>query len=128
MKLDNYKCDGQINIYDWLKATQPKECNFSGHTCNKKELWKVAHTLDDIECPETCCRNCDVKMCGARCNGSEEPEKIYELDLKGFCDDPYCPKCGYEFVTWSDKSEVDCKRCPKCNIRIDWTRYHRVND
>ena len=72
--LKNYECEGQMNIYDWLKATQPKECNFSGHTCNKKELWKVAHTLDDIECPETCCRNCKVKMCGARCNGSEEPK------------------------------------------------------
>ena len=38
--LENYECEGQMDIYDWLKATQPKECNFSGHTCNKKELWK----------------------------------------------------------------------------------------
>ena len=55
-------------------------CEFSGHTCNKSELWRVADTLDDIECPHTCCRQCKVTLCGARCNGSEEPK----------------PKCGLE--------------------------------
>lgn len=98
--LQSYECDGQLDIFDWLKATQPKECNFSGHTCNKKELWKVAHTLDDIECPETCCRNCKVKMCGARCNGSEEPkEEITDEYIKEH------PTCFYVFGYYLNKEE-----------------------
>ena len=68
--------EGQISIFDYL-AEKNKVCQFSQHTCNKTELWKVAHTFDDFTCPETCCRNCDIRCCGARCNGSEEPkEKI----------------------------------------------------
>lgn len=98
--LQSYECDGQLDIFDWLKATQPKECNFSGHTCNKKELWKVAHTLDDIECPETCCRNCKVKMCGARCNGSEEPkEEITDEYIKEN------PTCFYVFGHYLDRED-----------------------
>ena len=50
-------------------------CKHSGHTCNKEELWKVANTLDGITCNRVCCRQCDVRLCGARCNGSEEPLK-----------------------------------------------------
>lgn len=149
-----------------------KVCTFSGHTCNKSELWKVADTLDELQCPHVCCRKCNTKACGARCNGSEEPkdtvtmfgeewhllsekpegitqydelrilgpyksvygerwsncpaklcdgeivaydvpwdipkpdwkywrlkEKVYPLDIKGICDDPYCPQCGYPFET-----------------------------
>lgn len=72
-KLDNYKCDGQISVFDYLE-TLP--CAFSGHTCNKKELWKVADTLDDLMCPHVCCRQCNTICCGARCNGSEEPERL----------------------------------------------------
>lgn len=54
---------------------KPNVCKFSEHTCNKEELWKVAESFDDIECPKVCCRNCKVKCCGARCNGSEEPKE-----------------------------------------------------
>lgn len=53
-----------------------KTCQYSKHSCNKEELWKVAETLDDINCPHTCCRMCKTRSCGARCNGSEEPEKL----------------------------------------------------
>lgn len=56
------------------KAAAPA-CSHSGHTCNKKELWKVADTLDEIMCPHVCCRRCGVRLCGARCNGAEEPKK-----------------------------------------------------
>ena len=48
-------------------------CTFSSHTCNKEELFKVADALDETACPHVCCRSCATKMCGARCNGSEEP-------------------------------------------------------
>lgn len=47
-------------------------CKHSGHSCNKEELWKVAAESDPF-CPRVCCRFCNTKMCGARCNGSEEP-------------------------------------------------------
>lgn len=57
-----------------------------------------------------------------------ETEKVFELDIRGLCDDPYCPKCGYEFWTEGKRSEVDCERCPNCHIRVNWTRWHRVND
>lgn len=109
-------------------------CKHSKHTCNKKELWKVADTLDDIQCPHVCCRKCNTRNCGARCNGSEEPkpleEKVYPLDIKGICDDPYCPQCGYAFETIKTckNYEVDCERCPECHVKVDWTLWHRIND
>ena len=84
--------EGQLNIFDYLKSLETV-CTFSGHTCNRKELWKVAESLDEIMCPHVCCRSCAIRMCGARCNGSEEPEKIYTLDIRGICDDAYCPHC-----------------------------------
>ena len=67
--------DGQINIFEYLKELEPSCCSYSGHKCNKKELWKVADTLDIILCPHVCCRKCAVRSCGARCNGSEEPQR-----------------------------------------------------
>ena len=119
------------------KVQEPKEapiCKHSKHTCNKKELWKVADTLDEMQCPHVCCRMCNTRNCGARCNGSEEPkpleEKVYPLDIKGICDDPYCPQCGYAFETIKTckNYEVDCERCPECHVKVDWTLWHRIND
>ena len=120
-KLAHYECEGQMSIFDILKP----ECSFSGHTCNKENLWEVAHTLDNIACPEICCRQCKVPLCGARCNGSEEPEHIRRVEIKGLCDDAYCPECNYEF--WETK-EMDCERCPVCGTRVDWTPWHMAND
>ena len=70
--MTKYECEGQLSIFDFIKP----ECSFSGHTCNKQNLWEVAHTLDDIHCPETCCRQCNIRLCGARCNGSEDPPAL----------------------------------------------------
>ena len=98
-------------------------CNFSGHTCNKQNLWEVAHTLDNIHCPETCCRQCNVRLCGARCNGSEEPKHIPPIDrylrygphtlveevreeAKSWLDQNGVP----DFVTW-DKNSLPCQNC-----------------
>lgn len=55
-------------------------------------------------------------------------EPIFSVDIKGICDDPFCPKCGYEFWTCTNRSEIDCERCPSCGIRVDWSRWHFVND
>lgn len=128
-KLDHYECDGQLSIFDFIKPV----CNYSGHTCNKAELWKVADTLDDLMCPHVCCRKCNTKMCGARCNGSQEPEPfmnepVYELDIRGFMDDPYCPQCDYAFITYGANNETDCERCPRCHVKVDWGRWHFIND
>lgn len=50
-------------------------CEHSKHVCNKQEIWAVADSLSDKDkCPHVCCRACTVKGCGARCNGSSEPE------------------------------------------------------
>ena len=56
---------GQIDLFDYLKELETI-CKHSGHKCNKKELWRVADTLDELMCPHVCCRNCATKMCGAR--------------------------------------------------------------
>lgn len=50
-------------------------CKHSEHECNKEELWKVADSLDETQCPHVCCRQCNTRECGARCNGSTEPKK-----------------------------------------------------
>ena len=51
---DNYECDGQMSIEDWL----------------------------------------------------EDREKVRDLDIKGLCDDPYCPECGYLFTTYGSHNEA----------------------
>ena len=75
--------DGQSNILDFLPLPGSR-CVSSGHICNKWETWKVAR-MDGMNCPQVCCRQCD-QMCGARCNGSEQPRLIKptkeELDAK----------------------------------------------
>lgn len=54
------------------KADKEKPiCKFSGHSCNKKELWNVAQSLDNVFCPHVCCRKCSDRQCGARCNGAD---------------------------------------------------------
>ncbi len=67
-------------------------CKHSGHTCNKEELWKVANTLDGITCNRVCCRQCDVRLCGARCNGSEEP--LQPLLNRTECDHDHKAMCN----------------------------------
>lgn len=119
--------EGQISIFEYLEEKN-KVCQFSQHTCNKKNLWEIADTLDELQCPHVCCRKCNTRHCGARCNGSEEPQKVYPLDIRGLCDDPYCPKCDYAFITYGSQKEIDCDCCPKCGIKVDWTHWHRMND
>ena len=47
------------------------------------------------------------------------------VDIRGICDDAYCPSCGTEL---DERKYMDCQRCPWCGTRIDWTRWHRIND
>ena len=41
--------------------------------------------------------------------------------------------CGYEFRLFEDnrynlKSEIDIDRCPRCKCKLDWSRWHRINE
>ncbi len=72
--------EGQMHILDFLELPTSKPatksiCQYSGHACNKIELWKAADSLDNAECPHVCCRMCPSRLCGARCNGSTEPRR-----------------------------------------------------
>lgn len=73
-------CDGFKQTID--ARPEKSICQFSQHECNREELWKVADTLDALECPHVCCRKCNVVCCGARCNGSEEPSANIEEVMK----------------------------------------------
>lgn len=53
-----------------------------------------------------------------------DPTKVYECEIKGLCDDAYCPECGYGFLD----NEVDRPECPNCGTRVSWGKYHRIND
>lgn len=136
---------------------KPKEniCKYSKHSCNKEELWKIAATFDELQCPQVCCRACNIRLCGARCNGSEEPKvqqaectkaneceaygfgcggtvepcrfggpykwSAVEVDIRGICDDGYCPKCG---ISLDDL----IPECPDCHTKLDWTRWKKLNE
>lgn len=95
--LKNYECEGQITIFDWLKE-KDKICDFSGHSCNKTELWKIANTLDELQCPHVCCRKCNTQLCGARCNGSEEPKPSEDDYIREN------PTCFYVFGHYLDRA------------------------
>jgi len=51
--------------------------------------------------------------------------KPIPVDIMGLCDDAYCPKCGYGFM---DPEENDLPACPVCGCKVDWARWHRIND
>ena len=60
--------------------------------------------------------------------GLPQEHHVYPLDIRGLCDDPYCPQCGSGFWTEGSRSQVDCERCPECHVKVDWTPWHRCND
>ena len=63
-------------------------------------------------------------------SGIHQDSIVYALDIRGICDDPYCPQCGYPFETTRScaRYEVDCERCPVCHVRVDWASWHQRND
>lgn len=50
--------------------------------------------------------------------------KPLPVEIKGLCDDAYCPVCG---VRLDDLKIKDCERCPECQAKIDWAPWHRCN-
>lgn len=127
-------CDGfrQTII---AKPTRPI-CEFSKHECNKQAIWEIADTLDDKDkCPHVCCRKCDIKYCGARCNGSPEPSINYpELtqadEFIPFIIDglkKYCEKWNYD---WIEKiiEKPTIKTFTSTVCRITNTHYFELHD
>ena len=51
--------------------------------------------------------------------------KRISVDIVGICDDAVCPICGHEFLY---PQENDLEICPGCGQRMDWTRWHYIND
>lgn len=70
---ENYECDGQISMFDYLK----------------------------------------------------ELDRVYPVEIKGLCNDAYCPKCNYALMPFK---ENDLERCPHCGTKLDWQPWHRMND
>ena len=119
----NYECEGQTNIFDFIelmkeeaaKAAAPV-CEYSKHTCNKKNLWEAADSLDELQCPHVCCRMCNTRNCGARCNGSEEPKKeIADEYIREH------PTCFYVFGYYLDRTEGWHKVPEELPIFKEWT-------
>lgn len=122
---EQWKFNTGLNDY-WqtdIKFVDDKPvCKYSNHSCNRTELFKIAESLDDIECPKICCRKCDVVCCGARCNGSEEPQrKTLKVDVRGLLDDGYCPECN---ICLDDL----VPECPICHSFLDWTSWKILNE
>lgn len=103
--------EGQMSIFDFIKP----ECSFSGHTCNKQNLWEVADTLDDLMCPHVCCRKCNTRLCGARCNGSEEPKEIKDDYIREN------PTCFYVFGHYLDSATGWHKVPDELPTFTEWT-------
>ena len=119
MKLDHYECEGQYTLFEYLKSI-PMVCEFSHHGCNKRELWKVADTLDGIVCPHVCCRQCNMRLCGARCNGSEEPKRSTRI---GEGDDYIRehPTCFYVYGHYLDRAQGWHKVPDQLPTFTEWT-------
>lgn len=121
-------------------------CTYSKHSCNRKELFKVAEMDNTIACPHVCCRKCDEVMCGARCNGAELPKEKPLCSQAEECE-AYPSGCGGTIepcrfggpFNWSNKTEkledvhidregrpekapswMNYKRCENCKR---WQRY-----
>lgn len=156
----------QLSIFDMLEPEEPKSpaeiwaeetgfsdywqhdtefindkpvCTYSKHSCNRKELWKIADTMDGISCIKQCCRKCDVQYCGVRCNGSEDPnnnkkripEECIKCEYIGKSYDIYGNEetdfyhCGLDgHPTWNEKG-IPGKKCKK-NLKkksLEWSEF-----
>lgn len=54
-----------------------------------------------------------------------DKNKPISVDIVGLCDDAVCPICGHEFLY---PEENDRKYCPECGQRMNWDRWHYIND
>ena len=140
----NKSMNGQMNIYDFIKP-EPSQMPM------KEYLTKMGYKNDYFEKPD---HECIVEVvdtheypnihlyeakyvfsfghivqqypqkCGYECHWWKEINPI-PVDIVGICDDAVCPICGHEFLY---PKENDMKICPGCGQRMDWSRWHYIND
>lgn len=81
-------------------------CKYSNHTCTKEVLHALAKESDPF-CPSVCCRFCNTRYCGVRCNGSEDPDK----NKKRIPEE--CINCEYIGKTYDEdgSEETDLYHC-----------------
>lgn len=145
----------QLSIFDMLEPEEPKTpaeiwaeetgiadywqtdikfvndkpvCKHSNHSCNKKELWKQAEALGDPFCPHVCCRFCNTKCCGARCNGSSEPVKKISLQFEEYKE--HCRHNGWtRGATETEPAAVMCSFNNRQNAKCwdDWIECNMDN-
>ena len=109
-------------------------CKHSGHTCNKIELWKLAEEEDPF-CPHVCCRLCNTKMCGVRCNGAAVEQRdpnldipkvpVYHMSLSHVWEE--CPNCKGQNRLSVQKTAFNgefyteyLEKCPDCGQALKW--------
>lgn len=46
------------------------------------------------------------------------------VDIRGICDDAYCPECDFSL---DHMKYLDCEKCPDCGTLINWAPWHRYN-
>lgn len=106
---------GQMSIFDFIPEPEAEdEWHLPCDTCG----YDVKGCCAFENTPEDFCRLGDKWILKDRHNPMS-------VDIKGICDDAYCPICGYQF--WYPE-ENDKEYCPECGQRMDWKRWHEVND
>ena len=53
-----------------------------------------------------------------------DPNKVLPVDIRGICDDAYCPRCN----NCIPDRYTDDPKCPYCGQPIDWKPWHFMND
>ena len=112
-----------------------KECFLKrGRIWNTKDGgWARDSQGETLKCKE---RECDYEPdefedCFSDQEEAEaktEEQEPQPLDIRGLCDDGYCPNCGHPFDEYMWPDEIDCEVCPECGTPLDWRVWHLKND
>lgn len=73
-------------------------------------------------------RECDYDADQKEAEAKTEEQEPQPLDIRGLCDDGYCPNCDHAFDQYLHPDEIDCEVCPECGTPLDWTSWHKMND
>lgn len=106
----------EITRYDRLKI-------LGTYKYNNKECWSECNAFFDGEKVVSIDTPWDIPIPEWKYWRLEE--KVYGVDIKGICDDAYCPKCNDEL---DEHRFMDSEKCPYCGARISWEPWHRKND
>lgn len=120
----------QYGVPDWVKWDKNslpcvnctwydgRVCRIDGHTCHYEFGYLICDGFAQSITERKPSTVGDIYP-------SKPKIKIYPVDIRGLCDDAYCPQCNTEL---DDLRFKDCPKCPWCGTRIDWTPWHRAND